>query len=477
MDDTVLVERPNLSLYEFLLQSWHVLEPMATPFVDSWYIKPLCDVLEAVTYGRFKNVAINVPPGMTKSRLVSVVWPAWTWTVQPHISFLGASHAKELAVRDAENQRDLVTSEWYQRRWGLGLTRNRVTYFRNVESGYRRITSVGAKGTTGHRATKLILDDYIDAERMHSDRIREKSNRWVRNTFFNRVNSEDTAGRVFIGQRLHEGDIFGLIERGQLGDDWVWVVLPMEYEERPPEDQRILAFEDPRKPGELLAPERFDQHAVSEAKTTLGTLGFALQHQQRGSAKEGVIFLRHRWRKYSQLPAITHKVLSLDCAFGDGESHDGSQVACTVWGKQSRTSADAYLLDGRSDFLGLDGTIRLVKDMRAKWPDLKYLLIENKSNGPAVIQTLHKVIPGIVPINPTGEKQERAWAIQPFHEAGNLWVPDPAWAGGWVLEYLDQMAAFPNGLLDDYVDSTTQAVYRLLVEGGTATHVPGRRPR
>jgi hypothetical protein len=65
---------------------------------------------------------------------------------------------------------------------------------------------------------------------------------------------------------------------------------------------------------------------------------------------------------------------------------------------------------------------------------------------------------GIVPVEPLGSKESRAYAIQPFVMAGNVWLPKNA---PWVEEYLDQMTRFPKSSKDDMVDMTTQALVRL----------------
>jgi len=42
-----------------------------------------------------------VPFRTGKSHLVSVLWPAWEWTVRPATSFLTTSYSADLAIRDA----------------------------------------------------------------------------------------------------------------------------------------------------------------------------------------------------------------------------------------------------------------------------------------------------------------------------------------------------------------------------------------
>ena len=45
-------------------------------------------------------------------------------------------------------------------------------------------------------------------------------------------------------------------------------------------------------------------------------------------------------------------------------------------------------------------------------------VIEDKANGPAVIQSLAHEIPGILAVQPRGGKVARAYAVSPLIEAG-----------------------------------------------------------
>ena len=114
------------SLAEFVRQGWHVIEP-GQDYVHGWHIDFICAHLEAITDGveleggdPYNRLLINVPPGAMKSLLTSVFWPAWWWGPrnEPHKRFLCASHSQSLAIRDSTKMRRLITSHWYQERWG-----------------------------------------------------------------------------------------------------------------------------------------------------------------------------------------------------------------------------------------------------------------------------------------------------------------------------------------------------------------------
>ena len=117
MTDSVLariLENPDkarceFSLYEFVKQAWPVLEPGVT-FVDGWAVRAIAEHLQAVTDGQCKRLLINVPPGMSKSMLTNVFWPAWEWGprgLAVH-RFISASYEQGLATRDMVRCRDLL---------------------------------------------------------------------------------------------------------------------------------------------------------------------------------------------------------------------------------------------------------------------------------------------------------------------------------------------------------------------------------
>src|SRR5450432_3076579 len=86
--------------------------------------------------------------------------------------------------------------------------------------------------------------------------------------------------------------------------------------------------------------------------------------------------------------------------------------------------------------------------------------VEDKANGPAVIQALRHDITGLVAITPEGGKVARAQAVSPQVESGNIYLPHPAIAP-WVESFIDECGSFPNGKYDDQVDQMTQALNRL----------------
>ena len=67
------------SLREYIEMAWPYIEP-SQPFRPNWHIDAMCDVLEAAKRGEIRRFVINVPPGVGKSLICSMLFPTWLWT-------------------------------------------------------------------------------------------------------------------------------------------------------------------------------------------------------------------------------------------------------------------------------------------------------------------------------------------------------------------------------------------------------------
>ena len=471
--ETILAER---SLKEFVQQAWHIVEPN-TPFVDGWHIDAICDHLEAAANGAIRNLVINIPPRFMKSLLVSVFFPAWVWTTKPWTRFLYSSYSQDLAIRDSLKCRRLFISAWYQARWGdvfhLTGDQNAKIRFENDRTGYRIATSVGGIGT-GEGGDFIITDDPNNAKQVESDTERRTTNLWWDETMSTRGNNPKTVVRIIVQQRIHEEDLTGhVLEQGRYDH----LCLPMEYEgER---SNLSTGWVDPRtEPNELLWPERFGRPEVDELKLRLRARGTAGQLQQRPAPAEGALFKRMWWRfwvpkEMADLPPVRFRlangtqfecptavlpddffylIQSWDMAFKDLEESDF--VVGQVWGQDG---ANRYLLDQTRGHFDFPGSVDAVRKMTAQWPRVVQKLIEDKANGPAVVQTLQAVVGGIIPVNPQGGKEARASATAGYVEAGNVYLPHP-YICNWVEAWIEEASAFPAGRHDDQVDAFTQAM-------------------
>jgi predicted phage terminase large subunit-like protein len=395
-----------------------------------------------------------------------------------------ASYKAEYAIRDSVKCRSLIQSNWFQDRWKdrfkLKSDQNEKGKFENDHTGYRETTSV-ATGT-GARAMLVCVDDPTSVDQAASDAERNRANAWWTGTMTTRLNDLKTGHLLLIQQRLHEEDTTAVcLEQG----GYQHLYLPNEFEaDRGCVTHTIdgeVLWKDPRtKEGELLWPAKVGPNEVAMLKRKLGSYGYSGQYQQRPSPAGGGIFKKQWWRCWTyktisappvlvRLPDGTMQkifpvilpdkfdaqVQSWDMAFKDLSTSD--YVAGGVWGTKA---ADRYLLDQTRERLGFPETVMAVKKMTKKWPEASLKLVEDKANGPAVIQSLRHEIPGLVPIVPDGGKVARAQAVSPQVESGNVYLPHPAIAP-WVEAFVEECSTFPNGKYDDQVDQMSQALNRL----------------
>jgi len=152
------------------------------------------------------------------------------------------------------------------------------------------------------------------------------------------------------------------------------------------------------------------------------------------------------------------QALSFDCAFKETTTSDF--VAGQCWAKTS--DSRLYLLDEEHGRMGLVDTVAAVRRLSARNPMAIAKYVEDKANGPAVIQVLKGEggIFGLQEVNPKGSKEGRAWACSPFVDAGNVWLPHPE-CRPWVVGLLKEMSSFPRGQHDDRVDAMTQCLLEL----------------
>jgi len=452
--------RGRARLSTFVRLAWGEVEPNA--LIWNWHMGAICESLEAISLGQIQKLLINVPPGMSKSLIVATFWPAWDWISNPARRFIFATYAQDLSDKNAILHRDLVRSKWYGERWPhvqIGEDSiKRVREFANTDRGSRFSTSVGGQ-VTGRHGDVLVFDDLVksqDAEgRALVDPVAiEKANDFWFKTMATRRADPSTTRYVGIQQRLHHEDTAGkCIEQG----DYHTLILPMEFD---PQRRAVLSIpgrapiEDPRtEPGELLNPDRFPRDVVEADRVTLGALTFEAQMQQNPTPREGAIFKAHQFKRYATLPKGVREIITVDCTFTDKKASD--YVAIQAWGVKD---PNYYLIDqllGQWNVLRTMDMIGEMKDRRARSTGI---YVEDKANGPAILQILGDTIPGLIAWSPgSASKISRAEAVAPLVEAGNVWIPEDADAP-WIGAYLSELGRFPLVRHDDQVDATSMAL-------------------
>lgn len=289
----------------------------------------------------------------------------------------------------------------------------------------------------------IIDDPFKDHAAAYSERQREAVWDWWTSAFITRAEMDATI--CVMQTRWHEDDLAG---RLLLAEPGIWTVLSL-----PAINEGGPTLLDPRKAGQALWPGKKNETEL-KAIRALSERDWRALWQQDPRQESGNIVKRHWWKWYDKLPdTFDETLISVDAAFKDTTKSD--YVVVQYWG---RNKVDKYLIDQFRDKMGIVETMAAIKSMRAKHSQSRKVLIEDKANGPAIIEMLKKKMTGIIPFEPEGSKESRVHSVSPQIESGNVHLPRGA---SWVEDYVNEFSKFPLAKHDDQVDSTSQALIYL----------------
>lgn len=450
-----------------------------------WVHAEICDALDAFVEGvmarRSPRLIICLPPRAGKSQLVSRCLPAYILGRDPEARVIACSYSAALANRFSRDTQRIIDSDAYRAVFpgtrlagrggraedGRAYTRTSEAFEVVGHGGGYRAAGVGG-GITGMGADALIIDDPLkDREEANSATIREGVWDWYASTAYTRLSAG--GGVIVMATRWHTDDLIGrLLRLGELGegDSFTALVYPAIAERDEPH----------RHAGEALHPERFDEARLAAIRRAIGASEWAALYQQRPVPQGGAILRPSDFRMYQPGDAPQRPdqlITSWDMTFKGTARSD--YVVGQVW---ARKGTSCFLLDqvrGQWDF---PRTLEMFAQVAARWPRASRHLIEDKANGTAIISVLRERVHGVTPVTPHEGKQERAQAVAPMAEAGNVLLPAGA---PWLPALTDEIAAFPAGAHDDQVDAMTQALNYMREHTGlgisAANIMALRRPR
>lgn len=376
----------------------------------SWHMDLFCSELQRVAEARHKGegveLVICIPPGMTKSLIVSVLWQTWVWTWWPESRWITCTYEQDLASDLSQASLDVVRSEWYQKRWPLELKRDAARHWTNTLGGMRR--AVGTGGTiTGKHAHFHVGDDLVKEQDSRVGSAQSIAAALAKATGFwwgalaTRV--IEVAARVMVGQRLHRDDPPGVaIRKG-----YESIVLRMEYRELGADSRDQRTYE-----GELLHEARFPQERVDKMRQDLGPAAAAAQLDMDPEPPGGQLlkpeYLSHR---YKALPAKLQGWLDGDHAmprgtktgiYGDGTFKGKPTSDFVVYQFWARFESEYWLIDQVRGQWGFNDACQQLRDFIAKhsWvkgdelvPKAMVVKLEDAANAPAMEDALKDEIP------------------------------------------------------------------------------------
>jgi predicted phage terminase large subunit-like protein len=407
---------------------------------------------EGIADGSIKRLIINMAPRHTKSEFASYLLPSWFLGKFPHKKVIQTSNTADLAVGFGRKVRNLVGSEQYSTVFpDVHLRQDSKAAGRWATNKEGEYFAIGVGGTvTGKGADLLIIDDPHSeqeaAQAAGNPEIYDKVYEWY--TSGPRQRLQPGGAIVIVMTRWGESDLTGRVVQDAIkrekGEDWEVIELPA-----------ILPS------GKPLWPEFWSLEELEALREELPASKWNAQYQQSPTGEEGAIIKREWWKRWKldRAPTCEFIIQSWDTAFTKGERNDYS--ACTTWGvfhlNEDPSDVNVILLDGYKKRMEFPELKETAHRMYLEWePDA--FVVEAKASGLPLIFELRRMGIPVSEYTPSrgNDKFVRLNSVTDLFNSGKVWAPDTKWAD----EVIEEMAIFPNGAHDDYVDSSTQALIR-----------------
>lgn len=442
------------SFFEFVKYFWDTI--IAEQPVWNWHIEYLCNELQEVGQ-RVKErkpklydyYIINVPPGSSKSTIISEMYPLWCWTNDPTQRFICGSYASTPAEDISEKCYNIYQSDKFKDLYPhlVEKTTGGKTNFKNGLKGERYTTSTGS-GITGIHAHQIILDDPMSPAVAASLVERTGANKWVSETISSRKVSQEFSTVIIVMQRLHEQDTTGyLLAKKDLRIKHICIPAELSPDVKPAELSKYYV-------DGLFDPIRRSRESLNTTKTDLGSYGYSGQMMQRPSPMDGGL-IRKAWFDIvprSSVPPIAPNFY-LDPAYTAKQSNDPTGAWAYV-----TNGNDIWVLNSTSVWKEFPDLCTWLPEWVAQYgyTNQSKVRVEPKASGKSIVQQL-KSTTGLNVIEddpPKDDKVTRANSVSPKIEAGRIHLVE----GSWNEPFLNQVAAFPNGQHDDEVDCMVGAI-------------------
>lgn len=416
--------------------------------------------LMRVYRGETNKLIINVPPRYGKTEML-IHFVAFGLANFPDSNFIYTSYSHSLAAKQTQTIREIMQMSHYLKIMGVRLKADTQAKDNFETTNNGSVYAVGAGGTiTGRGAGVMgvdrfsgafIMDDMHKPDEVTSDTVREAVIEWFFNTASSRVNGPNVPF-IFIGQRLHEGDLPSrLIQSGE----WELLSLP--------------ALD---VAGNALNPGMHDVPALIKMERESPYV-FASQYQQNPQPAGGGIFKPEWFYLTDEDPEILITFITSDTAETDKTYNDASVFS--FWGIYRVPETEEFglhLIDCKE--------VRVEpKDLETEFmcfytDCLRYKVkplvaaIENKSTGVTLSSVLKKVrglrIVQIERTKASGNKTARYLEIQPYVAAKLISLTKGSHHVENFLEHMRRITANDSHLHDDIADTVYDAIKLVLID-------------
>ena len=457
------IKAAKLTLLEFVL----FIEPT---YKVGAHHKRLAALLEGLANGTKDRISVNIAPRFGKSHLVSYYFPAWFLGNHPDQKVMMVSHTADLAVDFGRKVRNLIASEKYQEVFGgkdgVSLSQDSKSAGRWHTNHGGEYFAVGVGGAiAGRGADLLLIDDPHNEQDIINGNLDvfDKAYEWFTTGARTRLMP---GGRVAIVQtRWALNDLTGRVIKDMIMNEGADQYEVVEF---PAILEKEVIGEDgyTQMVQRSLWPEQWPLEALIKTKASMPSYQWSAQYMQNPTSEEGAIIKREWWRVWEEEipPKCEFIIQAWDTAF---EAHNRADYsACTTWGvwwpekapdDPSSGGANIILLNAFRERMEFPELKKVALDHYNEWKPHAFI-VEKKASGAPLIYELRAMGIPVGEYTPSkgNDKISRLNSVSDMFSTGIVWAPPTRWAE----ELVDEVASFPAGDHDDYVDATTLALMR-----------------
>lgn len=434
----------------------------------------LASLLEDLAFGRKDRISVNIAPRFGKSLLVSQYFPAWFLGNFPSMKVMMVSHTADLAVDFGRKVRNLIASAPYQAIFsgddGVALSQDSKSAGRWHTNHGGEYFAVGVGGAiAGRGADLLLVDDPHNEQDIINGNLDvfDKAYEWFTTGARTRLMP---GGRVAIVQtRWALNDLTGRLTKDMVmnedADQYEIVEFPAVLESEETDEEGNISIVQ-----RSLWPEQWSLEALLRTKASMPLYQWTAQYQQNPTSEEGAIVKREWWRVWESdiPPSCDFIIQSWDTAF---EKHNRADYsACTTWGvwwpekdphDNPTGTAHVILLNAFRERMEFPELKKTALEHYQSWNTESLpvsLIVEKKASGAPLIYELRAMGIPVQEYTPSkgSDKIARLNSVSDLFASGVVWAPQTRWAE----EVIDEVASFPSGDHDDFVDATTLALMR-----------------
>jgi len=471
------------SFYFFFLKFWDCMS--GEKFQDAPHIKYICDTLQywgmkVVRREKLmKTICISVPPGSSKSTIVTIAFTNWLWLHAPNLSTANISYSATLSQQHSYKARAITDSEkWHilfdnifkvMHGKPLEIVKQNQTEMLNNFKGQRFCTSVG--GTIlGMHADIFCNDDLLSAEQSKSDVERAKANRFSDETVSSRRKVPNCYLNIYISQRLHEDDTIGHVLNKNL--DITYICLPSEITE-----SNIKTVSPPEAAGlysdGILDPNRRPKEVLNVLREEMGPNGYAGQYLQVPFNIDEMDITPSMFRYINKKELSENIVwdLWIDAAYTEKNENDPTGIDVIA-----RVGNDIIIKESYTVRKKLPDLLKFLIELEKKGSfDKKKsrIFIEPKASGYSLAQYLESDTEyNFVLIGQDNKsqaklvqagKKSRHNLIQPKAESNRIILVEDT----WNAEYVHEICGFPKVAHDERVDNLGYAINKYFMQENT----------